>query len=670
MSNGYGKSVKEVHAKDSSTKDVKAGLFPRRHLSFSGKVLICVLGLLVLSNVTMNLFYMHSQQKAFRQEIEKDGHLLSGMVASNARLGLFARDDGMLAASLQTVFAMEGVIGACVYDNRGELLGLELRKGWEDEAVCRRPEPLSVDHKILTGKHKNVIRTETSSTIEFWSPVLAGPIEFTEESLYYGDGDDNLFVKSRNIGFVGVVFDKGPIQKSIQDILVRNLFILFLFLLIGFASAFYIIQGVSRPLKRLIAKIGSHGNSVDTRDELGMLADTFSGLLTTISDSFATINVLKEGLEKKVDELEHEIGKRRQTEADLRESEEKFKGISESIADGVAIILDGEFAWYNKAFHSILGYGCNELHDIDPEDIFPRPDMAPGSENNGFSRHLVHSRKKDGIPLILEVTAQKIIYNRNDAVQLIIRDITESEETEKQRKELEVKALGQSKLASLGKIATSVAHEINQPLSYIKIANESLLRDLNNQQLKSEDLKECCHESLRQIDRITFITNHLRNFGRADTSEFTSIRLPDVLANSLTLMGENLRLANISLLKVIEEDLPPVRGNSVKLEQVLINLFQNSMDAITEYENKEIHIIMRRSGNAVEIIFADTGPGIPPGARAHIFEPFFTTKRLEERSGLGLGIVNSIIQEHRGTIIYQDSEGYGATFVITLPMGA
>jgi PAS domain S-box-containing protein len=647
----------------------------RINKSFSARVFIYLSGAMIILVATFTFFYLHNQHKYLELEMIKDGRILAEISANSSRLGIFAQDRTIISNSLKTVVNVEGVAGACAYDVEGRLLHCDTVPGWQPEDICFKGNSIPVNFLPRLQNESGVMHVENEKSIDFWSPVLSRPQMYTEEMLFYDIEDNRQPGRMHIIGFVGVVLDKAPIQKSIREILIKNLLLLLLFLALGCVATYYIVRGVSRPIAELVEGIKSGPHAHDLRlagsnDELGLLSSTYSDMIESLSNSFQTISELKEGLEVKVQELESEITKRRRIENDLRESEEKFRSISEGIADGVAIIFNGKFAWYNRAFCAIFGFRHEDLHDLAAEMLLPQADQMQthlsGSEVS--VRYLVEAKKQNGFPILLEVNAQKIIYERQGGVQIILRDITESAAAEQKRKELEVKLLGQSKLASLGKIATSVAHEINQPLSYIKIANEAILRDIKNQRLDPEEIQESCGESLRQIDRITFITNHLRTYGRADTTLFTEVRLSDVLANSLTLMGEGLRLADIELVQEIDDDLPPVTGNGVKLEQVLINLFQNSIDALTGCPENKFKITMRPAGGMAEIVFADTGPGIPPDVVEHIFEPFFTTKILEERSGLGLGIINSIVREHHGTIRYSPEEGWGARFLISLPV--
>jgi signal transduction histidine kinase len=233
---------------------------------------------------------------------------------------------------------------------------------------------------------------------------------------------------------------------------------------------------------------------------------------------------------------------------------------------------------------------------------------------------------------------------------------------------MEIKALAQDKLASLGEIATGVAHEINQPLSYIKIILESTLNDLASDKVDSAELNDDFQESLRQVGKITHIIDHLRTFGRSDVLSFSQVSLPAVLEDTLILMKQKLRVKNIIFNQDIPENLPMIYGNHVKLEQVFINLLQNSMDALEEKGKGEIDLRMFQDCNEVVVRFSDDGTGMPPEVVEKIFEPFYTTKDVGQGTGIGLSIVYGIIQEHHGTITCESVEGQGTTLEIRLPV--
>ncbi|MHB8789186.1 MAG: sensor histidine kinase [Desulfobulbaceae bacterium] len=652
-------------------------VYKKINRSFSAKVFASLLAVMILLTSTVSLFSLHAQRQNFEKELLREGRMLARVLADNSRLGLFAMDNEQLQAAVMVVLGADNVVGACIYDLEGRLLQRNTAEPWEKSGICRLREQSAADF-AEPDSLQEVRHYESEKTFEFWSPVLAKPAVFSEEDLFFqeqGAGPPEL---SLRIGLVGVVFDKTELHQSIREMLIKNILILLFFLGIGSFATYYLVREATGPLNRLLGEIRRQGGSAAATDDLGLLSDTFSNMVRKLSGSFATINDLKTGLEEKVKELEQEITRRRQTEFSLRESEEKFRNISEGIADGVAIVRNGRLAWANKAIEAIFACSATELIGREAAVLLPQPgkharspwllDCLGGMEKQ--VRYLTMTRRNDGREILVEVKARKIAFEHKEAIQAIVRDITEEVQAEKERKELEVKALTQSKLASLGKIATGVAHEINQPLSYIKIVFESALRDIDSQRLDPAESRQNFQESLRQVGRITLITDHLRSFGRTDTSLFAEVQVSQVLNNSLTLMREILRLADITLETDVAGDLPPVRGNSVQLEQIFINLVQNSVDALAETSDRRIRIVAQEDGDMLEIRFSDSGPGIPPEARNNIFEPFYSTKSLEERSGLGLAIVNTIIREHRGTITYLDLPGWGASFVIRLPVSS
>ena len=256
--------------------------------------------------------------------------------------------------------------------------------------------------------------------------------------------------------------------------------------------------------------------------------------------------------------------------------------------------------------------------------------------------------------------------------QGIFRDIRERKIAEEDRRTLEVRALTQSKLATLGQVATGVAHEINQPLTYISTFIQALQEDLELQDLDEEKLKPRLAEALRQVSRIDVIVQHLRTFGRRGDTEMSPVNLETVVDNTLLLLGGHLRATNIEVKRHIDPELPLVMGNANKLEEVFINLFQNSSDAFWEDQvEAEIHVTIRNmpEEGTIRVQFSDNGVGIAPAHLDRIFEPFFTTKEEGKGTGLGLSIIYGIVMDHHGTITCESEYTKGTTITITLPVG-
>ncbi len=266
----------------------------------------------------------------------------------------------------------------------------------------------------------------------------------------------------------------------------------------------------------------------------------------------------------------------------------------------------------------------------------------------------------------------KILAGKNEALQAaneqLIADIDLQAKLERQNREAEIKMMSQAKMASLGQIATGIAHEINQPLTFIKIALESTARDIENQALSITELLEDINESQKQIRRITLIIDHLRTFGRNSSDERHPTNMPEALDSALILFKQKIKAGGVELLVTRADNLPQVYGNISKLEQVFTNLIQNSMDALEEVDNGRIEVDFQPRGQQLVTRFIDNGQGMTPEVREKIFEPFFSTKETGRGTGLGLSIIYGIISELDGIIDCESAPGQGCTFTITLPI--
>lgn len=255
------------------------------------------------------------------------------------------------------------------------------------------------------------------------------------------------------------------------------------------------------------------------------------------------------------------------------------------------------------------------------------------------------------------------------AYRRLQEEIGKKEAAEMEQRHMEIKALSQAKLASLGEIATGIAHEINQPLSYIKIIYESTLRDLQEHTFDATETARDFQEALRQVRRISVIIEHLLTFGRAETGDFDLVHLPEVLDKTLILLGERIRKSGVALDVDIEPDVPLVSGNFIQLEQVFINLLLNAMDGVSGVEKPAIRITIKQGNGVVRVIFADNGMGVAEEYLDRIFDPFFTTKETGKGTGLGLSISYGIVRDHSGTIVCSAAGPSGETsFTISLPV--
>jgi two-component system NtrC family sensor kinase len=222
------------------------------------------------------------------------------------------------------------------------------------------------------------------------------------------------------------------------------------------------------------------------------------------------------------------------------------------------------------------------------------------------------------------------------------------------------------KLASLGRMAAGVAHEINSPLTGIVTFGHLLQKKFSPGTQEREDIEVI----IDQANRCSNIIKGLLGFARASAAEKASSNINDVLNSSLNIVRNKADFFNIKLITDFDESLYRVKADPSQLQQVFLNMIVNAADAI---EGKGTITIVTRNvkeddgRDFIEIEFRDTGPGISDETLAKIFEPFFTTKPVGKGTGLGLAVSHGIVQEHGGTVTVKSIVGEGTSFFIRLP---
>jgi signal transduction histidine kinase len=238
-------------------------------------------------------------------------------------------------------------------------------------------------------------------------------------------------------------------------------------------------------------------------------------------------------------------------------------------------------------------------------------------------------------------------------------------ENEKINRENAEKAMvHQGKLASIGRLSSNIAHEINNPLLAISNSIQVIKK---NVKVKDELLKDAIDISESEIDRIRKIIEGLLDFHRSD-KEFTSLRVKDVIKQTLEVLKWSNKLKSTKIILKMGEDCH-VYGSSVKLEETFMNFTLNAVDAMEGTGGKgklKIEVLPAKDDNLVEIHFIDNGPGLPPEVKESLFEPFVSTKE-NKGVGLGLYIAYKIINLHHGSINYNQNYKEGAHFIIKLP---
>jgi signal transduction histidine kinase len=242
---------------------------------------------------------------------------------------------------------------------------------------------------------------------------------------------------------------------------------------------------------------------------------------------------------------------------------------------------------------------------------------------------------------------------------ILVDDITD-------RTQLEGQLAQSEKLSSIGLLAAGVAHEVNTPLAVISSYTQMLAKQLRG----DERLTNLLEKITQQTFRASEITNGLLNFSRTNVAEFRELDVNQLLRETLLLLEHQLKKARVDVELQLEAELPLIRGNQGKLQQVFLNLFLNAKDSMPEGGTLRVETV---SNGIVTIKVTDTGCGISSEHLQRIYDPFFTTKtspREGERRGTGLGLSVSygIIQEHSGKIRVKSEPGRGTMFQLEFPL--
>lgn len=437
-------------------------------------------------------------------------------------------------------------------------------------------------------------------------------------------------------------------------LIASSLFILFFFPVLFRTNLIRPLHALAEGMRRADAGDLDATVSPQFRDEIGFLTRSFNRMLQSI-----------------------------------KKAEANFWMLAESAQDGILILRGNLPVYANRRICEVTGYGKKELLNLEFSSLLHSaslPDAA--SEQERPVEALIASKAGPGVPV--ELTSSPTTWHGQAAEVIIVRDITERKKSEERLYERQRRLMQTDKLTSLGVLVAGVVHQISIPTQSI-LSNSSLLAracpailavfEKYAQEntgflvagLDEADFRGSLPRLIADIEtcskRIDQIIKDLKSFSREDPFPImSSVDLNSVIESAVLLASGFIKRATDRFSLDLEPELPKVRGNALRLEQVVINLLLNACQALAD-RDKAI-VIRSRPGEdrkRVLLLLQDEGIGIPSEHLARITEPFFTSKRAGGGSGLGLYVVETIVAEHGSTFGIRSQPGQGTVATVTLP---
>jgi PAS domain S-box-containing protein len=381
-------------------------------------------------------------------------------------------------------------------------------------------------------------------------------------------------------------------------------------------------------------------------------------------------------------DLEEEVVRRRNTEATLRASEERWRSMFEASAVGIAVLDEqNHFAATNEALQKMVGYSGEELQSLGPLDITHQDDREATQKliedmRNGKRQDLPTEkryRRKDNKVIWVRVSAARAFDSSSSlqGIPAIIEDITERKSAEVAWHDARDALSRATRLTIMGELSASIAHEVNQPLAAIITNGQACERFLAFSPPDLDEVKDAVGEIVRDGRRASEVLKRVRAMSKNTAPERGQVDVNHAIAEVLALTRDELQRHRVAVQTDLRSKVPTIMADRVQLQQVVLNLVMNGIDAMRAVTDRPRILTVRSQlndqGNIV-VNVADSGVGLDPANRDRIFESFFTTK--PEGMGMGLAISNTIIEAHHGRLWAESGSPFGTVFGFTLPLAA
>lgn len=377
------------------------------------------------------------------------------------------------------------------------------------------------------------------------------------------------------------------------------------------------------------------------------------------------------------EQLKREIAERRRIEEALRQSQEQYRTLIQTMSEGLAVQDEhGLLTYVNDRFCELVGYSREELigqspimfMDQDNRAIF-KEQMATRPEGV-YRQYEITLTTRGGQETFAFVSPRSLFdaTGRYIGSIAVVTDISARVAAANQARQRQAELAHVARLGTMGEMASGLAHELNQPLSAIVNYIEACLARIRAGTEDPKILLDDLAAAAGQAERAGEIIDHIRNFTRRSAPRRSTLDINLLVREAVDMMKSEIQHNAVQVRMELADDLPLVVGEAIQIQQVMVNLIRNGVEAMTDNEFGGRQMTVRTYIDAdglVECAIADTGPGLPDDAAEQVFEQFFTTKA--EGMGMGLSISRTIMEAHRGRLWATPNPERGTTFRFTLP---
>jgi len=370
------------------------------------------------------------------------------------------------------------------------------------------------------------------------------------------------------------------------------------------------------------------------------------------------------------------VSERHRLSRAIAESESRRRTILNTARDGILTIDDhGQIQSTNPAVERLFAQPGDRLIGLDIDELIDgAPNQLPlmsrivSSQSADRSAWELDARRANGQVFPIALSVGRCDLGGPEQYTLVIRDITFRRKTEARARQHQAELAHVSRVSLAGEMAGALAHELSQPLTAIAAYARGCLRLLAGRASEPATIYEGISEVVQQAERAGDVLGRLREFVRGGAWRRAFVEVGPLIDAAVSLARIEAIQNEVEIEARIDPDLPPVLADHIQIEQVLLNLLRNAIDAIAAADSPERLIVVEahcKGGRTVQISVADSGPGVIPEVANRLFEPFMTTK--PEGMGMGLSISRSIVESHGGRLQMLQRVDSGATFVFDLP---